>query len=440
MGECVIPEGELNLITLYHQNRFANNGVLLAREILGRFGLYDPHIAMRRLCDWDLWLRLIKHVPFVVVDEIISDVYDSNPGSLGTTLPWDLALFRYLHDIPRDALLMPAAWHDYAVDSLTIGDIPLSKDFHRRVWTDHIVPYYLRFRVRFPQIEGFQPTPPSNTKTILYTKDSYDVSNDVTLNNFDTLAARRHSYKSHFQLLTQMTDRWTTEADALLLVRVLQNEGKTLVAQARAAGMPVGFYLDDDLLTFHEFGSTFDYVAPGTPFFQNLSAMLRAADAAWVTNPSIACSVAPHNPRTMPHLNSVPIEYVAADPRPRDVAQPMRIGYAGSGYRLDDFAVIWGALQSISRKWGDRLCFEFWGIDVSDCLHWILLCARSRLRLVTSVSQPIAQGEVRCPPLSFFGPPHAEARQVDHQVSGGRGGRRRRVFSDVPPTPPSPTG
>ena len=62
---------------------------------------------MRRLCDWDLWLRLIKHIPFVVVDEIISDVYDGNPGSIGTTVPWDLALFRYLHDIPRDALLTP---------------------------------------------------------------------------------------------------------------------------------------------------------------------------------------------------------------------------------------------------------------------------------------------------------------------------------------------
>ncbi len=188
-GQWVIPEGELNLVTLYHQNRFANNSVLLAREILDRFGLYDPHLAMRRLCDWDLWLRLIKHIPFVVVDEIIADVYESNPGSIGTTVPWDLALFRYLHDIPRDALLTPAAWHDYQVDSLTIGGIPLAKDFRRRVWTHHILPYYLRFRAKFPQIEGFQPSLPGQAKTVLYTKNSYDVSNDITLNNFDT--ARR---------------------------------------------------------------------------------------------------------------------------------------------------------------------------------------------------------------------------------------------------------
>ena len=364
-GQWVLPQGELNLVTLYHQNRFANNSVLLAREVLDRFGLYDPHLAMRRLCDWDLWLRLIKHVPFVVVDEIIADIVEGNPGSVGTTAPWDLALFRYLHDIPRDALLTPAAWHDYQVDSLAIGGIPLAKDFRRRVWVHHILPYYLRFRAKYPQIEGFRPSPPGHAKTVLYTKNSYDVSNDITLNNFDRLAARRGSYKSHFQLLGQVSERWRTEADALLLMRVVENEGKPLVAQARSTGKPLGFYLDDDLLTFHQFGRAFDYLAPGTAGFQNLAEMLRAADAVWVTTESIACSVAPYNPRTVPHLNSVPVEYVAADPQPRDVSEPLRIGYAGSGYRLGDFSLIWPALQALSRKYGDRLCFEFWGIDVS---------------------------------------------------------------------------
>lgn len=364
-GQWVLPAVELSLVTLYDQNRFANNSVLLPREILDRFGLYDPHIAMRRLCDWDLWLRLIKHLPFVVVDEIIADVYEGNPGSIGATVPWDLALFRYLHDIPRDALLTPPAWHDYEVDALTIGDVSLAKDFRRRVWAQHIVPYYLRVRARFPRIEGFRVSPPGEAKTVLYTKNSYDVSNDVTLNNFDALAHRRGSYKSHFQLLGQVRGGWTKEADALLLVRAVEDEGKALAAQARAADVPVGFYLDDDLLTFHEFGPEFDYLAPGTPYFENLVEMLRAADAVWITNPFIARSVTPYNPRVLTHLNCVPLEYVAADPRPRDPARPLRIGYAGSGYRREEFSLIWDALRSVSRKYGNRLSFEFWGIDVS---------------------------------------------------------------------------
>ena len=440
-GTCVIPEGELNLVTLYHQNRFANNSVLLAREILDRCGLYDPHIAMRRLCDWDLWLRLIKHIPFVVVDEIIADVYEANPSSIGTTVPWDLALFRYLHDIPRNALLTPAAWRNYAVDALTIGDLPLSKDFRRRAWTTHILPYYLRFRARFPQIEGFQPALPGPAKTVLYTKNSYDVSNDVTLNNFDTLATRRGSYKSHFQLLGQVTEGWTTEADALLLVRAVEDEGKTLVAQARATGKPIGFYLDDDLLTFHQFGRTFDYLAPGTAGLQNLGELLRAADAVWVTTESIAGSVAPHNLRTVPHFNSVPIEYVAAEPRPRDLAQPLRIGYAGSGYRLEDFALIWGALQSISRKWGDRLCFEFWGIDVS---HFPALDSPVRQTPFTfSYFEYLTRLHkakfdiLLCPLLDHPTPRLGKSmiKYLEAAVAGAVG-----VFSDVPPYAALPHG
>jgi glycosyltransferase involved in cell wall biosynthesis len=365
-GRWVLPAVELNLVTLYDQNRFANNCVLLPRELLRRFGLYDPHIAMRRLCDWDLWLRLIKHVPFVVVDEIISDVYESNAGSIGETVPWDLPLFRYFHDIPRDALLTPDVWHDYRVDALTVGGVALAKDFRRRVWTQHVVPYYLRFRTKFPRIEGFRPSTPREPKTVLYTKNSYDVSNDVTLNNFDAEAARRGSYKSHFQLLDQVTEDWTAEADALLLVRVVEDQGKMLAAQAQAAGLPLGFYLDDDLLTFHEFGPTFDYLAPGTVYARNLVEMLQVADVVWVTNPFIARSVAPHNPRILTHTNCVPGTYVAADLALRDPAKPLKIGYAGSGYRGEEFALIWDALRTISRKYGDRVAFEFWGIDVTS--------------------------------------------------------------------------
>ncbi|HKA56811.1 MAG TPA: glycosyltransferase, partial [Candidatus Binatia bacterium] len=364
-GPATLPAVELNLVSLYEQNRLANNSVLVPRELVSQYGMYDCHIAMRRLTDWDLWLRYVKHVPFVVVDEVISDVYESNPGSIGLTVPWDLSLFRYLHDIPRNPLLTPAAWRDYQVDALSVGGMDVAKDFRRRIYEEHLVPYYLRFRASFPQIEGFRASLPCPAKTALYTKNSYDVSNDVTLNNFDVLANERGSYKSHFQVLDQVGPGWQKEADALLLVRVVEEEGKTLARQAIADGIPVGFYLDDDLLTFHEFGPQFDYLAPGTPYYQNLTELLGRADAVWTTNRFIAESVLPHNPRTIPHTNCVPHDWLPAAVRRRDAARPLRVGYAGSGYRREEFTLIWEALRRLSRKYGDRLAFEFWGIDVS---------------------------------------------------------------------------
>src|SRR5262249_543261 len=137
-GAWPLPAVELNLIHLYEQNRFASNAVLFPRELVGRYGMYDCHLGMRRLCDWDLWLRFMKHVPFLVVDELISEVYEGHADPRGITVPWDLSLFRYLHGIQRDALLTPASWRDYEVDSLRIGEVELAKDFRRRVYEERI--------------------------------------------------------------------------------------------------------------------------------------------------------------------------------------------------------------------------------------------------------------------------------------------------------------
>ena len=366
LEESTLPAVELTLVSLYEQNRFANNSVLFARELVERYGMYDCHIALRRLTDWDLWLRYIKHVPFMVVEEVISEVYESEPGSLGTTVPWDLALFRYLHDIPRTSLLLPTTWHEYQVDALRVGGVEMARDFRRRVYEEHLLPYYLRCRASFPQIEGFRASLPRPPKTVLYTKSAYDITLDAAFSHFDSLASRRGSYKNTFQLVSQIEPGWQKEVDALLLVRVGEEQGKGLVSEALASGMPVGFYLDDDLLTFHEFGPQFDYLAPGAPYYQTLTTLLEGADTAWVTNGFIAASVLPYNPRILFHSSCVPREWLPGEVGPRNPAAPLRIGYVGSGYRQEEFALIWEALQRVSRRYGDKLAFEFWGLDVSS--------------------------------------------------------------------------
>ena len=362
--ESVLPYVELNLINLYHQNRLANNTVLFDRCLIEKYGMYDCHIGMRRLCDWDLWLRYIKHVPFVVIDDVISQVFDYNPDSIGVTVPWDPLLFRYLHAISRDHLLTPDRWRDYEVDGLRIGDVEIQKDFRRRLYEEHFVPYYLKFRHSFPELEGFCGTFHADCKTVLMTKAAYDVSNDVALNHYDRLTNRRGTCKTYFQPLNQVTPDWTKDADALLLVRTVEDHAKTLCEQALRENKPVGFYLDDDLLNFHEFGPQFDYLKPGTPYYQNLSEMLRKVDTAWVTSPFIGESVQLLNPRTIPHNVSLPQAWLPPSIRPRSPGQPFRIGYAGSGYRLDEFGQIWEALLRLSREFKEQLSFEFWGLDI----------------------------------------------------------------------------
>ena len=361
-----LPSVALNAVSLYDQNRFANNSVLFPRDLVNTLGMYDPHIGMRRLCDWDLWLRYIKHVPFIVLDQVISDAFPRNAGSIGMTVPWDMALFRYLHDIPRDHLLTPAKWHQYSVDALRIDQVEIAKDFRKRLYEDHVVPYYLNFRHIFPQVEGFSPTLNPQSRTALATKNRYDVSNDVALNHYDTLSNARGHIKTHFQPLRQVGTGWIREADILLLVRTVEDEASILMQQAQEDQIPVGVYLDDDLLTFHEFGEEFSYLAPGKPAFNNLTQLLNQADTVWATNHFIADSVRAHTSRIVPHNGCVPQDMVPQTIRPRSSNRPLRIGYVGSSYRIDEFSYLWRALENISNEYRDKVNFEFWGLDPSS--------------------------------------------------------------------------
>ncbi len=361
----VLPEGDLDLRRLIQSNQVANNNVLFPRELANELGMYDCHLGMRRLCDWDLWLRYCRQIPIVLVDRITTEINAAQAGSIGLTLPWDLALFRYLHEIPRNHLLRPDCWRDYEIDASRIGDVEISKEFRKRLHEGYFVPYYLKHRHHFPKIEGFSATIPSQNKTVLYIRNHLEPTHEIAFNHYDSISNRRGSYKSYYQQVDQVGNEWQNEADLLLLVRSSENEAKDLMADALICGKPVGYYLDDDLLAFHEYGPEFDYLAPGSPAYQNIADLMESADAVWCNTPYIESSVSQTNPRTIPHHGCIPSEFLPREIRRREQNRPLRIAYAGTGYRADEFDSIWEALQDISREYGDRLIFEFWGLDVS---------------------------------------------------------------------------
>ncbi len=363
--KATLPAYPLDQVHLYGQNLFANNSVLMPRALVDLFGMYDCHIGMRRLCDWDLWLRYIKYVPFHTIAQVIADVFPSQAGSIGETVPWDLPLFRFWNAIPRNQLLMPRNWRDYPVDALGVGDSELSGDLRRRLYEEHLVPYYLKFRHVFPSLEGFPATLPPKRKMVLHTKGAYDVSDDVGLNHYDALTNQRGNYKAYFQPLDQVPPDWTRDADALLLIRTFEDQALTMTEQAHSEKIPFAFYLDDDVLTFHEYGEEFAYLAPGTVAHENLTEMMKHADAVWVTNRFIGESVERYNPRTIPHNGCVPQDALPKTIRPRKPERSLKIGYVGTNYRLEEFNLfLWQALQRIACEFPDRVNFEFWGLNI----------------------------------------------------------------------------
>lgn len=101
---------------LINGNYIANNSVLHHRFLFERHGGYDMHIIMKRLCDWDLWLRWSKHHNFYFVNQFVSFVSHQLPHSLAETVPLDMFSTRIHMKRERDALLVPARLKEYCID------------------------------------------------------------------------------------------------------------------------------------------------------------------------------------------------------------------------------------------------------------------------------------------------------------------------------------
>lgn len=68
-------------------NFLANNSVIVERSAIDEVGGYDEHPCMKRLCDWDLWVRISQKYRVARMPILVGEVFGSLPGSIGITIP-----------------------------------------------------------------------------------------------------------------------------------------------------------------------------------------------------------------------------------------------------------------------------------------------------------------------------------------------------------------
>lgn len=102
-------------------NVIPNNAVIMPRAILDDVGLYDPHISLARLCDYDLWLRVRGRHPIRFVDIQVGEEHGpATTDSIGTTYHLDEWTADDRMRQPRNETLRPDAFGD--VDVFSTGD------------------------------------------------------------------------------------------------------------------------------------------------------------------------------------------------------------------------------------------------------------------------------------------------------------------------------
>jgi len=360
-----LPRQPVSFCSLTSHNDIANNSVLVPRPLLERRGLYDPHVAMRRLCDWDLWLRLLAHAPPVAVDRLVSRVpFVSDPTAIGVTAPVDLPVVRYLMSIRRDEVLSLGRWRDYPVDAVRVAGVDLPDRFAERLVREQLGPYRARFdhltATSLPRRRRAKPP-----RILVCTGDEYDPVQDLRVGDYDAPEGPGAGYRKVFHHLWELdrAERARVAADLLLAIRTSSPTATGILAEMAGGDTPTAYYLDEELIGVLDRGPGFTRRAEDDPVRMETGRQLALVDAVWMTGQAVAELVRPLNPRLVPHRHAVPEHWLPAALTPRGSGGRLRIGCIATADRYRGFGPLWGAVQELAGRWRERLEFEFWGLE-----------------------------------------------------------------------------
>jgi len=366
LDNSIIEVGEhFNYSKLINSNFIANNSVLHPKKFFELYGGYDPHILMRRLCDWDLWLRWSSKVPFVYADTVVSNVDAGLDNSIGQTVPFDAGLFRLVHSIDRNSWFSATDLYGIVLDDLEYLSNLISYKKKQQIYSLHILPFLLRHRKLLEKSnEDFLYSLPKK-KNVLVTKYDYDSTINITINNFSEYL---NDYLHCVYIPEIQVDSDTIEDyEVIVFHRTCDGYSTELLNTSLETNKTVCYLLDDDLLNIHELGTEFDYLKPGSVMHTELISQISSADSVISFSSVISDSIQQLNPRYVELSTNIKTDYLSKDNKQRmQDDKKMHIAFAGGSARKDEFKFLWPVLQKISKKYKDSLEFHFWGTDISS--------------------------------------------------------------------------
>ncbi|MCI8476804.1 MAG: glycosyltransferase [Oscillospiraceae bacterium] len=109
-------DGTMVSASIWMGNCIGAGSVVLHKEVLETVGLHDPHLSLTRVCDWDLWLRIIEYYEFVATDILFTFEHGTTqPDSLGNMFKLDQWFFREWQQNRKKSNLLPAVYESFDV-------------------------------------------------------------------------------------------------------------------------------------------------------------------------------------------------------------------------------------------------------------------------------------------------------------------------------------
>jgi glycosyltransferase involved in cell wall biosynthesis len=223
-------------------NCISNNAVLVPKHILDDVGLYDPHILMTRLCDWDLWRRISRKYLLRYVDFCVGEIGGpATTDSLGNTYALDTWASEEQMRLERDEALRPLNFPEY--DIFSVSEV---STYCTSVAVREMALAHKKSREHF-NTESVKENCFDNRKVLVIT-GNHDACTTIY---FDFLPAQ---WKSKTRVLRYPGGWPTTEivhASCLILVRQI-DPFHEWISLAKQLGIPCYYFTDDNLTLLQE--------------------------------------------------------------------------------------------------------------------------------------------------------------------------------------------
>lgn len=361
----VLGNWDFNYGLLKNQNYMANCAVLHSRFAIDKCGLYDPHILLRRICDYDLWLRMARKVPFVRCDSVIGKVVSATAHAMGNNVDQDLVVTFRILNLERDEALLPHNFYKYKVDSLDFFSLPSEE---HRIRERYIIPFWQQHPLILSESERKSILVSTRVPNrLLVTKGDYSTSVDVTLGNFSRLFSNAElSFAFMQERNLSVLNRWNY--DTLVLYRTIGQPSWRALQQAHEWGKPSIYMMDDNMFKFGTgyLADEFGYLKPESPGYRLLSQEVSDVDLVISYSPVIARDCKEHNPRVV-ELSTNILERHVLDAQPleggRETGRRLKYAILTGSARKEELNFLWNVLYEFSKKHSADIEFYVWGID-----------------------------------------------------------------------------
>lgn len=220
------------------RNFIPNMGVLLPRHIIEEVGLFDPHIILARICDWDLWRRIAESYEVRYADIAVG--FEAGPltqDSLGNTYSLDhWAANEWMKQSSRNAQLKLSNFSEYNVLNY---DAILSQ--HAQSTINSLAKKHASSR-GWPLVQ--KPLLTNEEGNILVIILDYNASTYLYFGMLPTAIAAR------IRIITVEREEFEIEelvrATCVIFIRWIEPFKKWIEA-AKIFGIPAYYFLDDNL-------------------------------------------------------------------------------------------------------------------------------------------------------------------------------------------------